>query len=182
MSGPGRCSVGDLKGTLSPGEGAAGSTFSLVRAMQRHDVDKRGKPVRRRPVIVLDDVGIGIDNGRVLPGVRVGSTELGGLTRDQAAAVLATVPVSRRVIVLTVDDPAPTLAFMREWFGFGVADEVIASVGRRIRSRMRAGVPWCSSQRVNPCSSTVVANASPRRAPACCASARRRFAKLATRS
>lgn len=27
-------------------------------------------------------------------------------------------------VTLTVDDPAPTLAFMREWFGFGVADEM----------------------------------------------------------
>ena len=27
-------------------------------------------------------------------------------------------------VTMTVDDPAPTLAFMREWFGFGVADEM----------------------------------------------------------
>jgi glyoxalase family protein len=50
-----------------------------------------------------------------------------GDTRDQwitADLDAATAIRGIHSVTMTVDDPAPTLAFMREWFGFDVADEM----------------------------------------------------------
>ncbi|HYM83775.1 MAG TPA: peptidoglycan binding domain-containing protein, partial [Candidatus Dormibacteraeota bacterium] len=89
---------------------------------------------------------------RVLPGVRVGSTELGGLTRDQAAAKIAEAYASLGTGQITLTGPdgetmttsypdigrrPDTSRLLDEAFGIGRDDEPIANLIREVRAATR---------------------------------------------
>ena len=89
VSGPGHCTVGDLKVTLSPGEGAAGSTFYLVRL-----TNKTGATCRTGGFGGISLVGGGDHRQIGAPADRVEKTKLRPVTLKPGAYAEAKLQVT----------------------------------------------------------------------------------------